>query len=214
MGADERRELVLSAARSEFSARGLHGGSTNAIADAAGISQPYLFQLYRTKRELFTAVVDRYFDETSEALRDAADRAGKEDVFGALARGYLERLAADGEGLMLFMQALAASGDPEVQARVRERFGELYHYVERVSGANDEAVRTLFAYALLAALGAALGLKRTARGDSWSGRLMNFLESFEARAAHTGWGSLMLAGLAIARLYKWLRRGRKHLGEA
>src|SRR5919197_4580570 len=158
MASRERRELVLVAARTEFARHGFHGASTNRIAEAVGISQPYLFQLYETKHALFLAVVGRYFDEMQAALREAGEGAGREDVFRALARGFLKRLVEDQEGLMLFMQTLAACGDPEVRRRVRERFGELYQYVERVSGANDEAVRTLFAYGLLAALGAALGL--------------------------------------------------------
>jgi AcrR family transcriptional regulator len=180
MASKERRELVLVAARKEFAAHGFHGGSTNRIAEAAGISQPYLFQLYDTKHALFLAVVGRYFDEVHGALREAAEGAGKEDVFRALGRGFLRHLVDDKEGLMLFMQALAACGDLEVRQRVRDRFGELYHYVERVSGANDEAVRTLFAYGVLAALGAALGLDESEGRDTWAGRLMDFLGSFDA----------------------------------
>src|SRR2546421_4396266 len=135
MASKERRELVLLAARTEFSAQGLHGASTKKIAAAAGISQPYLFQLYETKRALFLAVVGRYFDEMHDALRKAGDEAGKEDVFRALGRGFLRRLVDDEEGLMLFMQALAACSDPDVRRRVGERLGGLYHYLERVSGA-------------------------------------------------------------------------------
>lgn len=179
MAANERREVVLLAARTEFAAHGFHGASTNKIADAAGISQPYLFQLYETKHGLFVAVVERYFDELQAALREAGEAAGKEDVFRALGRGFLHHLLDDREGLMLFMQALAASGDSEVRRRVRDRFGELYHYVERVSGANDEAVRTLFAYGLLAALGAALGLHELEGRDTWAARLMDFVDSFD-----------------------------------
>ena len=178
MASKERRELVLVAARTEFATHGFHGASTNRIAEAAGISQPYLFQLYDTKHALFLAVVGRYFDEVHGALREAGEGAGKEDVFRALGRGFLRHLLDDEEGLMLFMQALAACGDPEVRRRVRERFGELYHYVERVSGANDEAVRTLFAYALLAALGAALGVHELEGRDTWAVRLMDFRGSF------------------------------------
>jgi AcrR family transcriptional regulator len=179
MPSKQRRELVLAAARTEFSAHGLHGASTNRIAETAGISQPYLFQLYETKRDLFIAVLERYFDETQGALRRAGEEAGREDVFRALGRGFLRRLIDDEEGLMLFMQGLAACSDADVRRRVRERFGELYHYVERVTGANDEAVRTLFAYGLLAALGAALGLDESEGRDTWAGRLMDFLASFE-----------------------------------
>ena len=179
MAAEDRRELVLGAARAEFAARGLHGASTNTIAAEAGISQPYLFQLYATKRELFSAVVGRYFDGLQEQLEAATATAAEEDLFQALAAGYLPGLVGDREGLLLFLQALAACSDPDIQALVRARFAELYHYVERVSGANDEAVRTLFAYSLLAALGAAVGLSESEARTNWGGRLMGFLESFE-----------------------------------
>jgi AcrR family transcriptional regulator len=180
MAADQRRELVLGAASSEFGAHGLHGASTKAIAAGAGISQPYLFQLYATKKELFLAVVDRNFDALEEVLRDSAAGAGKEDVFPALGRGYLEHLANDQEGLMVFLQTLAACSDEEVRERTRTRYGELYHYVERVSGAGDEAVRTLFAFGMLAVLAAALRLPEVAGRDNWASRLLGFLEAFEA----------------------------------
>jgi AcrR family transcriptional regulator len=62
--AAERREAVLEAASAEFALRGLHGASTDAIARRAGISQPYLFRLFGSKKELFIAVVDRCYDRT------------------------------------------------------------------------------------------------------------------------------------------------------
>ena len=49
MKAGERREAVLAAAVAEFAARGLAGTSTEDVARAAGISQPYLFRLFPTK---------------------------------------------------------------------------------------------------------------------------------------------------------------------
>ena len=57
--ADQRRDTVLDAAMIEFGLKGLHGASTDDIARRAGISQPYLFRLFRTKRELFLASVER-----------------------------------------------------------------------------------------------------------------------------------------------------------
>ena len=48
--AAERRETVLVAAQAAFAQRGLHGTSTEEIAAAAGISQPYLFRLFGTKK--------------------------------------------------------------------------------------------------------------------------------------------------------------------
>ena len=81
--ADERRVAVLAAADVEFALRGLHGASTDAIARRAGISQPYLFRLFGSKKELFLAVNDDCFARTLESFRAAASGKSGEE---ALAR--------------------------------------------------------------------------------------------------------------------------------
>src|SRR5450432_3657933 len=55
MNADDRRDQVIDAALIEFAESGLAGTSTEAIAVRAGISQPYLFKMFGTKRALFSA---------------------------------------------------------------------------------------------------------------------------------------------------------------
>ena len=55
--ADERRAEILDVARSAFADTGLDGTSTELIADRVGISQPYLFRLFGTKKHLFIAAV-------------------------------------------------------------------------------------------------------------------------------------------------------------
>jgi AcrR family transcriptional regulator len=52
MPAAERREMVLEAAVAEFAVHGLAGTSTEDVARRAGISQPYLFRLFPTKKAL------------------------------------------------------------------------------------------------------------------------------------------------------------------
>src|SRR4051794_29580777 len=70
--AEERREEILEAALVEFAAHGLYGGSTEAIARAVGISQPYVFRLFGTKKELFTATIERCMRGTLEMMQSAA----------------------------------------------------------------------------------------------------------------------------------------------
>src|SRR5260221_13575640 len=78
MTADERRESVLEAALIEFAARGLEGTSTEHVAHRAGISQPYLFRLFPTKKALFLALAERSFQREAEAFTAAAaDRVGE-----------------------------------------------------------------------------------------------------------------------------------------
>ena len=75
MPAAERREPIIQAAAIEFAARGLHGTATEDIANRAGITQPYVFRLFGTKKALFMAVVEHHFDEVQRAFQAATDSA-------------------------------------------------------------------------------------------------------------------------------------------
>src|SRR5216117_997720 len=110
MPAAERREMVLEAAVAEFAVRGLAGTSTEDVARRAGISQPYLFRLFPTKKALFLALVDRCFRQVAAAFEAAAaDRVG-EDALEAMGDAYHE-LLQDRTLLLLQLQAYAACDD-------------------------------------------------------------------------------------------------------
>src|SRR3977135_2905019 len=70
--AAERRTEVLQAAVAEFALHGLHGTSTEMIARRIGISQPYIFRLFPSKKALFLAAIDQCFDRVEAAFRKAA----------------------------------------------------------------------------------------------------------------------------------------------
>src|SRR6188474_1290470 len=93
--AEERREAVLDAALGEFAEHGLHGGSTEAIAAKAGISQPYVFRLFGTKKELFKAVVSRCFRQTLERFQRAAEGKRGAEALHAMADAYVNELLPD-----------------------------------------------------------------------------------------------------------------------
>src|ERR671932_68935 len=99
--ADERRAEILEAARAEFADRGLDGASTDTIARRAGISQPYLFRLFGTKKELFVAcddedvcsVVRRGFGELVQFV-EAIPEVPQERIVGFFAHGMLLNVIA------------------------------------------------------------------------------------------------------------------------
>src|SRR6266487_5183907 len=97
----------------EFAERGLHGGSTEEIAKRAGISQPYVFRLFGTKKELFKATVARCLRETLETFQRAAQGKRGEDALHAMGEAYGE-LLTDRTRLRAQMQAYAACGDAEI----------------------------------------------------------------------------------------------------
>jgi AcrR family transcriptional regulator len=161
--ADERRDAIVAAATEEFAAGGLVGGSTEAIARRVGVSQPYVFQLFGTKKELFLAVVRSCFMRTRLAFEAAAAAwvPGADDEcdssLDAMGKTY-KRLLADRTLLLVQLQAYAACSDPDVRAVVREEFGLLHRRVREVSGASAEDLHQFFAEGMLLNLGAAVGL--------------------------------------------------------
>jgi AcrR family transcriptional regulator len=154
----ERREEILDAALAEFARHGYHGASTEGIARAAGISQPYVFRLFGTKQELFKAVVARCFREALELFQRAAEGKRGEEALEAMGNAYVERLLVDRTRLLLQMQAYAACDDEEIREVVRQGFGDLVAYADRVSGLGAKAVSAFFAKGMLLNVFASMGL--------------------------------------------------------
>jgi AcrR family transcriptional regulator len=169
--AEVRREEILEAAMKEFALGGLHGTSTEDIARRAGISQPYLFRLYGTKKELFIAANRRCFDRVLGSFQEAAaGKTGKEAML-AMGRAY-DQLLADREMLLAQMQMYAACSDPEIRDTTRAGFAELFRYVEGVSGASTVEIRDFFAVGMLMNVAAAMDLPQICgEDDSWAREL-------------------------------------------
>src|ERR1700674_1609169 len=115
--ADERRGDVINAAMKEFALGGFAGTSTQAIANRVGVSQPYLFQLYRTKKDLFVAVVRECFARTRSAFEASAKSAREatddpDQVLHAMGMRYID-LLRDRQMLRLQLHAYAACEDPD-----------------------------------------------------------------------------------------------------
>lgn len=146
---DARREEILDAALIEFAEGGLHGASTEDIARRAGISQPYVFRLFGTKKELFRAVVARCFRETLEMFQRAAEGLRGPEALEAIGQAYVARLQAEPVFLRAQMQAYAACHDPEIREVVRGGYGDLVAYAERVSDLPAEEIARFFAMGML-----------------------------------------------------------------
>jgi AcrR family transcriptional regulator len=170
--AEERREAVLDAAYVEFAEHGLDGTSTEAIAAKAGISQPYVFRIFGTKKELFIAVVARCFRETLESFQQAAEGKRGSEALDAMGKVYVETLLKDRVRLRSQMQAYAATGDPDIERVVRHGYSDLVTYVEHVA-ANlpPEEISRFFASGMLLNVIASMGLQDLS--EPWAARLVN-----------------------------------------
>lgn len=157
MTADERRGQVLKAAVAEFALGGLEGTSTEDIAQRAGISQPYLFRLYPSKKALFIAAVEAGFERINDALEQAAKDHDDEAALEAMADTYAT-LLQDRELLLVQMQAYAACSDPDIRAATRRCFRRLWSTIAGLSGIGGEKLTTFVAVGMLLNVAASLEL--------------------------------------------------------
>ena len=168
---DARRQEILDAALLEFAEGGLHGASTEDIARRAGISQPYVFRLFGTKKELFRAVVARCFRETLEMFQRAAEGLRGPEALDAIGNAYVAQLQAEPIRLRIQMQAYAACHDPEIREVVRAGFGDLVAYADRVSGQPAEEISRFFAMGML--LNVFASMEQIGEGaEPWAVRLL------------------------------------------
>jgi len=169
--ADERREAVLAAAGREFSRKGLHGASADAIAKDAGISQPYLFRLFGTKKELYLATTARAMEETYQVFEAASRGKSGEEALHAMGEAY-SGLIENRERLQLMLQCFAGCEDDEVRESVRRVWRDLVELIERVSGEPPEVVSTFVA----------------------KGMLLNVMNAMQLFDDPTPWGDRLIAG--------------------
>lgn len=144
---------------SSSSHTGYAGTSTEQIVKRAGISQPYLFRLFRTKKALFLAALNLGFDRIEQHFANAADGLTGRDALAAMGLSYLEYLG-ETDLLLLQLHAYAASGDEEIRKEVARRFENLATLVKERTGVDEAELGNFFSTGMLLNVAAALGLKR------------------------------------------------------
>ena len=155
--AQERREEILDAAIAEFARYGLYGTSVDAIAKRLEISQPYVFRLFGTKKQLFVAASVRVCNRIERAFAEAVTES-PERPLASMGKAYGRLLESRSE-LLLLLQAFAASEDEEIREPVARRYMELWHSVSEMSHASEAEVREFFAQGMGMTVGSALRIE-------------------------------------------------------
>ena len=126
--AAERREAILDAAVEEIAVKGFGGATTADIARRAGISQPYVFRFFPTKKDLALAVIDRCVGRIIADWETAVPLAG-ESRFETLGRTYVEKLADRRAELMVHLNGYAAAEDADIAQVMRLHLARVYRYI-------------------------------------------------------------------------------------
>lgn len=140
-----RREQLLSAASRAFARDGYHGTSTAAVAAEAGVSQPYIIQVFGTKEALFVEVHERagaLVEQQLQAILTQPFDPSRASI--AYADVLMDRTV-----LLIVLQGLAASSVPAIGAAARSLFARLYGMLTREGGATDDEARAFLANGML-----------------------------------------------------------------
>lgn len=155
MRADERRALVLEAATQVFGERGYHGATTDAVARAAGVSQPYVVRMFGSKEALFIAVLDRALDRLMETFESAlaesppaASPGDTEAVTHCIAQNYVGLLADRGL-LLCLMQAFLLGADPVIGPAARAGMRRAYEFLRAKAGLNPTEAHEFLAMGMM-----------------------------------------------------------------
>jgi len=151
MRAEDRRELVLTAATAVFGERGYVGATTDAVARAAGVSQPYVVRMFGSKEALFLAVLHRALGRLLDsfgAVIDADPAATPEDLHHRIGAAYGDLLSDRGL-LLSLMHGFVLGADPVIGAAARYGFLAVYRLLRHRGGFSADQARDFLAQGML-----------------------------------------------------------------
>lgn len=154
MRSGDRRELILEAATAVFGERGYFGATTDAVARAAGVSQPYVVRMFGTKEALFLEVLHRALGKLMATFRAAlVDTTplpeGLEDRLGVrIGRAYADLLSDRGL-LLSLMHAFILGADPVIGQAARAGFLDVYKFLRFEAGFSAEEADIFLAHGMM-----------------------------------------------------------------
>ena len=98
LGPERRRPLILDAALEVYVERGYKGTSMQAVADAAGVTKPVVYECYPNKDELLLALLDREENRLMDAIsKSLPSNLVSDNMEAVLAAGLTAFLAGAGQ---------------------------------------------------------------------------------------------------------------------
>lgn len=149
LSSDERREQIVEAALAVFGARGYVGTTTDEVARAAGVSQPYVVRLFGSKESLFLAAISSALDELLTAFRAAlAAEDGELPASKRIGRAYVDLLRVRGLHQTL-AHAYLLGGHPVIGPAARRGFADVWRFFRDEAGLDVDEARAFMAEGML-----------------------------------------------------------------
>jgi len=156
LSSEERRRQILVAALAVFGARGYEGATTDEVARAAGVSQPYVVRLFGSKENLFLAAIEdalaRMLAGFRAALADEAphdpDVAPEKAAAKRIGQAYVDLIEVRGLHQTLAHAYLLGS-HPAIGAAARKGFATVWRFFRDEMGLDADEARAFMAEGML-----------------------------------------------------------------
>lgn len=149
MSSDERRDSIITAALAVFGAKGYVGTTTDDVAKAASVSQPYVVRLFGTKEALFLATLGYALDTLVAAFRSTlASEHPVGTVEARMGQVYVEMLSVRGLHQTL-SHAFLLGAHPVIGPAARAGFAEVWTFFRDEVGFDVEQARLFLAQGML-----------------------------------------------------------------
>lgn len=130
--APKRREQLLGCAAELFARRGYARATTAELAKAAGVTEPIIYRHFKSKRELYIALIATTAEQT---LRHWKERlAGASDPGERLRRLIGENPMVTAEGstpYRVLLQAITETDDAAIREAVAAHFNDLHAFLSK-----------------------------------------------------------------------------------
>jgi AcrR family transcriptional regulator len=122
-----RKAQIMQSAASLFATQGYYKTTTAHVAQAVGVTQPYVFHFFKTKEDLYLAVLDQAFVKLRHAF--ASVEAAPSELMEKMGRAFNELLETHRDEILLLMQCFTTP-EPAVLDFAREKFSLIYETVK------------------------------------------------------------------------------------
>lgn len=150
LSSDERRRQILVAALAVFGTRGYEGATTDEVARAAAVSQPYVVRLFGSKENLFLATIEDALTRLLAAFRAALAADEGDDLPAAkrIGQAYVDLIEVRGLHQTLAHAYLLGS-NPVIGAAARRGFAAVWRFFREEMGLEADEARAFMAEGML-----------------------------------------------------------------
>lgn len=128
-----RKDQILEAAAGLFAESGYYKTTTADVARAVGVTQPYVFHFFKSKEQLYLAVLEQASARILHAFSTA--EAPPDQLPEAMGRAFAELLATHRNEILLVMMSFATP-EKAVREHCQKEFEAVY---ERVKSRFEQA---------------------------------------------------------------------------